>query len=117
VPFNIKAASRETVAKNPELNLKIVRAYTRAMKFARDDPEGARRIIRKRFPDLDETVFSTLWASYRKAIPTDPVITAEQFNATQTWLTLTANPPLKQTYSQVISSDAAQAASKDLLRK
>ena len=117
VPFNIVAASRDTVAKDPELVRKIVRAYTRAMKFAIDDPEGAKRMIRKRFPDLDEGVFNTLWANYRKAIPTDPVITPEQFSATQTWLNLTVNPPLTQTYAQVVSSDAARAASKDILKK
>lgn len=117
VPFNIVAAGRETVAKNPELVRKIVRAYTRAMKFARDNPEEAKRMIRKRFPDLDDNVFNALWANYRKAIPTDPVITPEQFNGTQTWLNLTSNPPFKQTYDQVISSDAARAASRDIMSK
>lgn len=115
VPFNIVAAGRETVSRNPDLVRKIVRAYARAMKFARDDPEGAKRLIRKRFPSLDDHVFDSLWVNYRKAIPTDPVITPEQFSATQTWLNLTASPPFKQTYDQVISSVAAHAASKEIM--
>ncbi len=117
VPFNIVAASRELVEKDPALVERIVRVFTRAMKFARDDPEGAKRMVRKRFPDLDEGVFNTLWTSYRTAIPGDPLITQQQFNATQTWLNLTSPTPMTQTYDQVVYSKAAIAASKALLGK
>jgi NitT/TauT family transport system substrate-binding protein len=117
VPFNIVAAGRETATHNPDLVRKIVRAYARAMKFARDKPEEAKLMIRKRFPELDDNLFNALWVNYRKAIPTDPVITPEQFSRTQTWLNLTASPPFKQTYDQVISSDAAREASRDIMAK
>jgi hypothetical protein len=73
--------------------------------------------MRKRFPDLDEAVFNTLWASYYKALPQDPVLTQEQFDRTQKWLNLTAQPPFTQTYDQVVYSKAANAASKALLSK
>ena len=111
VPFNIVATSRDLIAKDPALVEKIVRVFTRAMKFAKDDPEGAKRIMRKRFPDLDETVFNTLWASYRKALPEDPVITPTQFEVTQKWLNLTAQPPFAETYDKVVYNKAANAAS------
>jgi len=117
VPFNIVATSRDLIAKDPALVEKIVRVFTRAMKFAKDDPEGAKRIMRKRFPDLDETVFNTLWASYRKALPEDPVITPTQFEVTQKWLNLTAQPPFAETYNKVVYNKAANAASKAILGK
>jgi NitT/TauT family transport system substrate-binding protein len=117
VPFNIVATSRDLIAKDPALVEKIVRVFTRAMKFAKDDPEGAKRIMRKRFPDLDETVFNTLWASYRKALPEDPVITPTQFEVTQKWLNLTAQPPFAETYDKVVYNKAANAASKAILGK
>ena len=117
VPFNIVATSRDLIAKDPALVEKIVRVFTRAMKFAKDDPEGAKRIMRKRFPDLDETVFNTLWASYRKALPEDPVITPTQFEVTQKWQNLTAQPPFAETYDKVVYNKAANAASKAILGK
>jgi NitT/TauT family transport system substrate-binding protein len=117
VPFNIMAVSRDLLAKDPGLVSKMVRGYTRAMKFIADDPEGAKKMIRKRFPDLDEKVFDSLWASYRKAVATDPVISTDQFYATQKWLNLTTSPPLAQKYEQVVSSDAAKAAERDILGK
>jgi NitT/TauT family transport system substrate-binding protein len=117
VPFNIVGASRDLVDKNPALVEKIVRVFTRAMKYAKEDPDGAKLIMRKRFPDLDEGVFNTLWASYVKALPGDPLVTQQQFDLTQKWLNLTAEPPFAQTYEQVVYSKAALAASKSILGK
>jgi NitT/TauT family transport system substrate-binding protein len=117
VPFNIVATSRELVEKNPALVEKIVRVFTRAMKYAKNDPEGAKRIMRKRFPDMDQAVFDTLWASYRKAVAQDPLITRQQFNATQKWLNITAQPPFAQKYEDVVYGKAATAASKAILGK
>jgi NitT/TauT family transport system substrate-binding protein len=117
VPYNIIAASRDLVEKDPAVVEKIVRALARAMKYARENPEGAKRMMRKRFPDLDEAVFNTLWTSYAKAIPQDPVITQQQFDLTQKWLNITAQPAFALGYDQVVYSKAAVAASKSVLGK
>jgi NitT/TauT family transport system substrate-binding protein len=117
VPFNVIGASRDQIEKDPATIEKIVRAFTRAMKYAKENPAGARAIMRKRFPDLDEAVFTTLWNSYSKAIPQDPVITQQQFDLTQKWLNLTAQAPFALTYDQVIYGKGSIAASKSILGK
>jgi NitT/TauT family transport system substrate-binding protein len=117
VPYNIIAASRDQIEKDPAVVEKIVRAFARAMKYAKENPEGAKRIMRKRFPDLEEGIFNTLWASYSKAIPQDPLVTQAQFDNTQKWLNLTAQTPFALTFDQVVYSKAAIAASKSLMGK
>ncbi len=117
VPYLVVVAGRETLEKKPELVAKVTRAFARGIKLAIDDPEAARKIVAKRLPDLDEKLLTALWPSYRKGIPDSTAVTADQFNATQKWLNLTANPPLNQTYAQVVHADAANKAAKEILGK
>ncbi len=117
VPFNILAVGRDMIEKNPATVEKIVRAITRAIKYAKENPAGVRDLMRKRFPELEEGVFNTLWVSYSKAIPQEPMVTQAQFDQTQKWLNLTAQPPFALTIDQVVYNKAAIDASKSLLGK
>jgi hypothetical protein len=62
-------------------------------------------------------VFNAAWTDYRKAIPTTPVITRDQYAATQKWLNITAKPPVSVPYDTVIDPSFAQQAAADILGK
>ncbi|HZQ59949.1 MAG TPA: ABC transporter substrate-binding protein [Casimicrobiaceae bacterium] len=117
VPYLVLVTSRQTLEQKPEIIRAAVRAMTRAMKFAHDNPDGARALVRQQFPDIDEAVFNRAWTDYRKGIPASPVISQEQLQNTTNWLNITAKTPLKPKYEAVISSDFAQKAAADILGK
>jgi NitT/TauT family transport system substrate-binding protein len=117
VPYIVIITSRDTLQKKPHVLRAAVRAFTKAMKFAKDDPAGARKIIRKDFPDIDEAIFDATWKNYVKAIPTTPMIPRETFEKTQAWLNITANPPVKLPYETAFYDGFAKEAAAEILGK
>jgi glyoxylate carboligase len=99
------------------LLLHVVRALTKAMKFAHEDIEGSRRIARTFFQDTPESEFNTAFDNYIKAVPATPVISQAQVENTVRMVNLTEKTPLSATYDQVVSADLAREAAKDILGK
>ena len=117
VPYLVLVTSKQTLEQKPEVIRSAVRAFTRAMKFARENPEGARALVRQQFPDIAESLFNKIWEDYRKGIPATPVIGSEQLKKTVNWLNLTAANRMNPDYATVISADIARAAATDILGK
>lgn len=117
VHYMTMVTSRETLKKQPEVIRAAARALARAMQLARDRPDEARRLIRQHFPDVDEAVFEAAWRDYRKAIPTTPLITRDQYQRTQAWLNITAKQPVSVPYEKVIDEADAKHAAADILGK
>ena len=84
------------------LLLHVVRALTRAMKFAHEDIEGSRRIARTFFQDTPEAEFNTAFDNYIKAVPATPVISQAQVENTVQMVNLTEKTPISATYDQVV---------------
>ena len=87
------------------------------MKFAQEKPDDARQIVRKDFPEIDDKIFETSWANYRKALPTSPMISRETFEKTQAWLNITASPPIKLAYETAFYDVFAKEAAAEILGK
>jgi len=117
VPYVVIITSRDTLERKPEVLRGAVRAYTKAMKFAQEQPAAARAIMRKAFPDIDEPIFEAAWASYIKAIPTSPMISRETFEKTQAWLNITAPKPVKVPYETAFYDAFAKEAAAQILGK
>jgi NitT/TauT family transport system substrate-binding protein len=117
VYYMVMVTSRDTLKKQPEVIRAAARALARAMKFAQEHPDEARKLVRAQFSDTDEAVFNAAWADYRKAIPTTPVITRDQYAKTQKWLNITAKPPVAVPYESVIDEANAQRAAAEILGK
>ncbi len=117
VPYIVMITSRDTLQKKPQVLRAAVRGFTRAMKFVRDDPDGARKVLRKDFPEIEEGIFNTAWENYRKATPASPVITRETFEKTQAWLNITATTPVKLPYETVFYDGFAKEAAAEILGK
>ena len=117
VPYTVIITSRDTLKKKPEVLRAAVRALTKAMKFARENPDGARAILHKDFPEIAEPILAKAWRDYQKAIPTSPMITPEQVEKTQAWLNLTAAKPIKLSYETAFYPDFAKQAEAEILGK
>ncbi len=117
VPYVVVITSRDTLERKPEILRAAVRGYTKAMKFAQTDPEGARKVLRKDFPDIDEAIFDASWRNYVKALPTSPIISRETFEKTQAWLNITAQPAVKLAYETAFYDKFANEAAADILGK
>jgi NitT/TauT family transport system substrate-binding protein len=117
VPYQVITTSRATLANKRPLLQHVVRALTKAMKFAHEDIEGSRRIARTFFQDTPESEFNTAFDNYIKAVPATPVISQAQVENTVRMVNLTEKTPLSATYDQVVSADLAREAAKDILGK
>jgi NitT/TauT family transport system substrate-binding protein len=117
VPYTVIITSRDTLKKKPEVLRAAVRGLTKAMKFAVDKPDAARAILRKDFPEIEDSILDKAWADYRKAIPTSPMITPEQVEKTQAWLNITGAKPIKLSYDTAFYPDFAKQAEQQILGK
>jgi NitT/TauT family transport system substrate-binding protein len=117
VPYIVIITSRDTLERKPQVLRAAVRGYTKAMKFAREQPAAARQIMRKAFPAIDEPIFDAAWANYQKALPTQPSISRETFEKTQAWLNITAAQPVKVPYETAFYDAFAKEAAAQILGK
>jgi vacuolar-type H+-ATPase subunit D/Vma8 len=117
VPYQVITTSRDTLKNKRPLLLHVVRAMTRAMKFAHEDVEGSRRIVRQFFQDTPEVEFKIAFDSYIKAVPTTPVVSQAQVDNTVRMVNLMEKTPISATYDQLVYADLAREAARDLLGK
>jgi NitT/TauT family transport system substrate-binding protein len=117
VPYQVITTSRATLASKRPLLLHVVRAMTRAMKFAHENKEGTRQIVRQYFLDTPEAEFNTAFDTYIKAVPTTPVVSQAQVANTVKMVNLSEKTPITATYDQLIYAELASEAAKELLGK
>jgi NitT/TauT family transport system substrate-binding protein len=117
VPYQVITTSRDTLKNKRPLLLHVVRAMTRAMKFAHEDTEGSRRIVRQFFQDTPEAEFNIAFDSYIKAVPTTPVVSQAQVDNTVRMVNLMEKTPISATYDQLVYADLAREAARELLGK
>jgi NitT/TauT family transport system substrate-binding protein len=115
VPYIVMITSRDTLQRKPEVLRAAVRAFAKAMKFVKDDPDGARKVLRKDFPEIEEPIFNIAWENYRKALPGSPMISRETFEKTQAWLNITAAKPIRLSYETVFHGAFANEAAAQIL--
>jgi NitT/TauT family transport system substrate-binding protein len=117
VPYIVITTSMDTVKNKPKELRASVRALTHAMKFARDNPAEAKRIVRSAFAEMDDEIFNLAWNNYVKAIPATPIISKAQFDNTKKWLDIIAKQPLTVRYEDSIVNSFAEEAAADILKK
>ncbi len=103
--------------KRPQL-LALVRALTKAIKLAHDNPQEARRVVRKRFADMDEKVYNASFDEYLKGLPATLVITPAHLKRTLAFINLLQKKEhITATYADVIYPDLASQAAKEILNR
>lgn len=117
VPYIVITTSMDTVKNKADELRASVRALTRAMKFAKENPEEAKKIVRPSFGEMDEEIFDLAWNNYIHAVPDSPVITKTQFENTKKWLDITAKQPITVEFEDAIVDSFAEEADADILKK
>ena len=110
-------ASREAIEKKRPALLAMVRALTRGIKFARDNPAEARRLARSHFSELDDATFNETYTQHLKGMPESPVLSPEQYQQTLKAYLLGTKTQLTVPYEKAIYSDFAKQAQKDILQR
>ena len=107
VPYIVLMTSKQTLDSKPELLRAAIRAIGKAMRFARTNPIETEQIIRKYFPDMDDSVFKKIVEEHRRSVPRSPLITEQQVNATLRWINIADTNPLGATRFAASGSSCA----------
>lgn len=116
VPYIVITTTMDTIKKKPEMVRATVRAMTRAMQFAQEKPEEAKKVVRPAFGDVEDKVFEQAWNNYYKAIPKTPTITRKEFERAKTWLNIISKKPMSVSYDDSIYGKFAEEAAEELLK-
>jgi NitT/TauT family transport system substrate-binding protein len=115
VPYIIMSTSRPTLESKRPLLVKAVRAWTKAMKFAQEDKEAARKIARQYYKDMDEAVFNVAFDKYVKGMSTHPVIPEENVKRVADWMSLSKKTTISANYADSVYPDIAKEVGKEIL--
>ncbi len=117
LPYMVVATSRKTEAAKPDLIKAMTRAYTRAIKLTKEDPQRAKDLVRKNLPAADQATFDAAFKKYVQALPPEPAITRKQVDNMVGWMNLSTTSPLKVGYDDIVQKTMAAEASKAVLGK
>jgi NitT/TauT family transport system substrate-binding protein len=110
-------ASRDAIDKNGAALLALVRALTRGIKFARENPAEARRLARAHFSELDDAMFNQTYTEHVKGIPDSPLLSPEQYQQTLKAYFLGTRTQLTVPYEKAIYPEFARQAQKEILQR
>jgi NitT/TauT family transport system substrate-binding protein len=108
VPYIIMATSPEVIAKKRPMLLAMVRSWTKAMDFVRDNPREASVLVRRYFPDMEDGVYNTAFDKYRKGVPTSPMVTDEQVQNVVKFMHISKGVPVTATRADVFEPSIAE---------
>jgi len=108
VPYIIMATSPEVVASKRPMLLGMVRCWTKAMDFVRDNPREASALVRRYFPDMDQGVYDTAFEKYRKGVPTSPLVVPDQVEKLVKFMHISKGVPVSAKLSDVFHSGIAE---------
>jgi NitT/TauT family transport system substrate-binding protein len=108
VPYIIMSTSPEVIEKKRPMLLAMVRCWTKAMDFVRDNPAEASKLVRRYFPDMDEAVYNAAFTKYRKGVPTSPMVTDEQVQKVVDFMHISKGVPVTAKRSDVFYPGIAE---------
>ena len=89
----------------------IVKGLQQALDFIEADPDQAKAIVRKGFPDMAQTAFDSAFQDVLKVMPPSPLISRESFQAMMDFESdVVAKDPDKFRYEDVVASTVVEEA-------
>jgi NitT/TauT family transport system substrate-binding protein len=101
-------------SKRPQLRA-VMRAYTRGLKLAQENPAEARRVTRSVFASVPEDVYVSSFNEALTGLPKSLELNENQLDRTLKLMNLLSKKPIEVKYKDAISPDLAREASKDIL--
>ena len=109
VPYMSMITSASKLKARPETFLAVTRALAKAMKFAHEQPEETRKVVRRYFPELEDPVFDLMFEAYRLASAKSPLITPAMVAKTVEWMNIGSPTKVEGAYDAIVASEPARA--------
>lgn len=116
VPYTAIIASSSLVDDRPDVVRSVVRALTRGMKLASEQPDEVGAMLRSYFPDTDDAIYEAFEPRYRGQAASTPVITQEAYQRLLDWIAITSDQPVTVSYEDFVVSEFALEAEADILQ-
>jgi ABC-type nitrate/sulfonate/bicarbonate transport system substrate-binding protein len=116
VPYSVWGTSRATLQKRPAVIAASLRAITRAIKLAAENPEETLRVMRPQIKDVPPEAIDAVIEKYRHGAALTPVISPAQVEATVRWMNLGESKPISVRFEDAVDNSAAEAAAAAILK-
>jgi NitT/TauT family transport system substrate-binding protein len=116
VPYSVWGTSRATLQKRPAVIAASLRAITRAIKLAAENPEETLRVMRPQIKDVPPEAIDAVIEKYRHGAARTPVISPAQVEATVRWMNLGESKPISVRFEDAVDNTAAEAAAAAILK-
>jgi ABC-type nitrate/sulfonate/bicarbonate transport system substrate-binding protein len=116
VPYSVWGTSRATLQKRPAVMAASLRAITKAIKLAAENPEETLRVMRPQLKDVPPEALDAVIEKYRHGAARTPVISPAQLEATVRWMNLGESKPISVRFEDVVDNSGAEAAAAAILK-
>jgi NitT/TauT family transport system substrate-binding protein len=116
VPYSVWGTSRATLQKRPAVIAASLRAITKAIKLAAENPEETLRVMRPQIKDVPPEAIDAVIEKYRHGAARTPVISPAQVEATVRWMNLGESKPMSVRFEDVVDNGGAEAAAAAILK-
>jgi NitT/TauT family transport system substrate-binding protein len=116
VPYSVWGTSRATLQKRPAVIAASLRAITKAIKLATENPEETLRVMRPQIKDVPPEALDAVIEKYRHGAARTPVISPAQVEATVRWMNLGERKPISVRFEDVVDNGGAEAAAAAILK-
>jgi NitT/TauT family transport system substrate-binding protein len=116
VPYSVWGTSRSTLQKRPAVMAASLRALTKGIKLAADNPEETLRVLRPQIKDVPPDTLDAVLEKYRQGAARSPVIRRDQVEATMRWMNLGDAKPISARFEDVVDNREAEAAAAAILK-
>jgi NitT/TauT family transport system substrate-binding protein len=116
VPYSVWGTSRTTLQKRPAVIAASLRAITKAIKLAAENPEETLRVMRPQIKDVPTEALDAVIEKYRHGAARTPVISPAQVEATVRWMNLGESKPISVRFDDVVDNGGAAAAAAAILK-
>jgi NitT/TauT family transport system substrate-binding protein len=116
VPYSVWGTSRATMAKRPAVMTASLRAITRGIKLAAENPEETLRVMRPQIKDVPPEALDAVLEKYRHGAAATPVISPAQVETTVRWMNLGEGKPISVRFEDVVDNRGAEAAAAAIMK-
>jgi NitT/TauT family transport system substrate-binding protein len=116
VPYSVWGTSRATLQKRPAVIAASLRAITKGIKLAAENPEETLRVMRPQLKDVPPEALDAVIGKYRHGAARTPVISPAQVEATVRWMNLGESKPISVQFEDAVDNGGAEAAAAAILK-
>jgi NitT/TauT family transport system substrate-binding protein len=107
-PFIVLAALPGAMERDRDMLTRMTRAIAKAIKLVRDHPDEGRRVTRKYFSDMEETLFDASYNKMRIGLPKKTFISEDEVAAIVKTMNISSTPSVTANYQDIVYTDIAK---------